>query len=485
MILKELLRNINYEVVQGDDAIEIENLCWDSRRVKPNSLFICVKNKNVDRHNFAADSVKNGAIALVIEHEVYNIPHYITIIKVDNSKAAMAIIASAFYKEPSRQFNLIGITGTNGKTSTSYFISKILESVNRRVGVIGTIANCIGDKTLQTEKLNPTTPDSIELQASFAEMALEGATDVVMEVTSSALAGYRVDGCEFEIGVFTNLTQDHLDEHGTMENYKKAKMRLFKMCRYAVLNADDPVSLEIKKDSPCMVLTYGINNIADFNAYDIKYSLDGVSFILDFHGIKNKVILNVPGKFSVYNALAAITTCYYLGLGLKEVIDGVNNIKGVKGRFESVPNNLGIMVIVDYAHTPDGLENILTSAREIANNKVITVFGCGGDRDKTKRPLMGQIAGHYSDYCIITSDNPRSENPMEIIKDIESGMKKTSCYYEKISDRKTAIDAAIRFADKGDIVIIAGKGHENYQIIGEDVFHFDDVEVAKALLKKQ
>lgn len=484
MILKELLQNINYEVIQGFDTIEIENLSWDSRRVKSNSLFICVKNKNVDRHDFAASAVKSGAVALIVEHEVFSIPDHITIIKVGNSKAAMSVIASIFYNEPSQYFNLIGITGTNGKTSTSYFISKILESVNRRVGIIGTIANSIGGKTLQTEKLNPTTPDAIELQASFAEMALEGATDVVMEVTSSALAGYRVDGCKFEIGVFTNLTQDHLDEHGTMENYKKAKMRLFKMCRYAVLNADDPLSLEIKKDSSSMVLTYGINNIADFNAYDIEYFIDRVSFTLDFHGIKNKVNVNVPGKFSVYNSLAAITTCYYLGLGLNEVIEGVNNIKGVRGRFESVPNNLGIMVIVDYAHTPDGLENILTSVREIATNKIVTVFGCGGDRDKTKRPLMGQIAGRLSDYCIITSDNPRSENPLAIITDIETGMKKTSCYYEKIEDRKAAISTALRFADKGDIVVIAGKGHENYQIIGENIFHFDDAEVVQELLKQ-
>jgi UDP-N-acetylmuramoyl-L-alanyl-D-glutamate--2,6-diaminopimelate ligase len=482
MILKELLKNIDYELVQGIDTIEVENLSWDSRRVKANSLFICVKNKNVDRHDYAISAVEKGATALVIEHDITNIPNHITIIKVGNSKAAMAIIASSYYKEPSRQFNLIGITGTNGKTSTSYFISKILESVKRRVGVIGTIGNCIGDKTLQTEKLNPTTPDSIELQASFSEMASEGVTDVVMEVTSTALAGFRVEGCEFEIGVFTNLTQDHLDEHGTMENYKKAKMRLFKLCRYGVLNADDPVSLEIKKDSSCMVLTYGINNIADFNAYDIQYSADGVSFTLDFHGIKNNVILNVPGKFSVYNALAAITTCYYLGLGLKEVIEGVNNIKAVKGRFESVPNDKGIMVIVDYAHTPDGLQNILASIREIAVNKVVTVFGCGGDRDKTKRPIMGQIAGSLSDYCIITSDNPRTEKPLEILKEIEVGIKKTSCYYEKIENRRDAINAALKFADKGDIVVIAGKGHENYQIIGEDVFHFDDVEVVKELL---
>lgn len=482
MILKNLLKDISYEIIQGTDTIEINNLCWDSRRVKPNSLFICVKNKNVDRHDFAIDALSKGALALIIEHQIPNIPEHITIIKVQNSKAAMAKIASAYYNNPSQKFNLIGITGTNGKTSTSYFISKILESVKRKVGIIGTIANCIGEKKLETEKLNPTTPDSIELQASFAEMASEGATDVVMEVTSSALAGFRVEGCEFEIGVFTNLTQDHLEEHGTMENYKRAKMKLFKLCRYGVLNADDPVSLEIKKESPCMVLTYGINNIADFNAYDIEYTMDGVSFTLDFHGIKNKVSLNVPGKFSVYNALAAITTCYNLGLGLKEVVEGVNNIRGVKGRFESVPNDREIMIIVDYAHTPDGLQNILTSAREIASKKVISVFGCGGDRDRTKRPIMGQIAGSLSDYCIITSDNPRTENPRSILQDIETGIKKTSCYYEKIENRRDAISAALKSADKGDIVIIAGKGHENYQIIGENVFHFDDVEVVKELL---
>lgn len=485
MKLKELLTKIPYEIIQGSDEIEIPNISWDSKRVKANSLFICVRSKNVDRHNYASAAIDKGAAALIVDRSIESIPRHITVIKVENTRKAMAFIANTFYDEPSKGFNLIGITGTNGKTSVSFFIAKILEYLGRKAGIIGTIENCIGDKILKTEKINPTTPDSMELQASFAEMVKEGVTDALVEVTSTALDKHRVDNCDFDIGIFTNLSQDHLDEHGTMENYKKAKMKLFKMCRLGIINADDEVYDDIKKNASCDVITYGIESPADFMAKNIKYSENGITFTLNFCGSNKNVQLNTLGKFNVYNSLASIAACYFLGIPIDVILDALSNITGVRGRFESVPNTKGYSIIVDYAHSPDSLKNILTSVRELTEKKVIVVFGCGGNRDKTKRPIMGEISGKFSDFCIITSDNPRKENPNTIIEDIEKGMKKTQCSYEKIPDRKMAIFAALTKSQAGDIVIIAGKGHENYQILGEKIIHFDDVEVVKEYFQNE
>lgn len=485
MKLKQLLNNINYELIQGSDESEIKNISWDSRNVGEDSLFICVKGKNVDRHDYALTAVEKGAIALVIQHEVENIPEGIAVIKVEDSQASMAVIASEFYNHPSRKFNLVGITGTNGKTSTSYFISEILESLGKNVGVIGTIENKIGNQSLNVEKKNPTTPDSLDLQSSFNEMVKNGVTDVVMEVTSIGLDHHRVDECDFNIGVFTNLTQDHLDEHGTMENYRDAKIKLFKMCKKGIINVDDPYAQDFIKAATCEVLTYGIDKEADYKAEDIIYSLEGVKFTLNYHGEKKAIDLKIPGKFSVYNALAAIGSCHSLGLSLEDIAKGISFIHTVRGRFETVPNSKGYMVVVDYAHTPDGLENILSSVRALTDKKVISVFGCGGDRDKTKRPIMGEIAGKLSDYCIITSDNPRTEDPESILKDVEEGIKKTDCSYEMEVDRKHGIYSALKKAQPGDIIVIAGKGHETYQIFKDKTIHFDDVEVAKEFLEKQ
>ncbi|WP_032122966.1 UDP-N-acetylmuramoyl-L-alanyl-D-glutamate--2,6-diaminopimelate ligase [Clostridium amazonitimonense] len=479
MKLYELLNELSYEIIQGSIDKDIKNLCWDSRRIKEESLFIAVKNKNVDRHVFIKEAIKKGAIALIVENEVEDIPKDITIIKVKNSKKAMAIIANKYYGEPSKNFNLIGVTGTNGKTSVTYFISKIFNGLDRKSGIIGTVENGIGGKKLTVEKLNPTTPDSIELQQSFYEMLKEGVEHVAMEVTSSALEGERVYKCDFNIGVFTNFTQDHLEEHGTMENYKKAKMKLFKMCKKGIINADDSIAEEIKENATCDIVTYGIEKEADFRAFDIRYSTTGVNFSLNYKGLIKNIVLNVPGKFSVYNALAAISACYLSGLNLDEIILALQGIHGVPGRFEGVQNNEGILAIVDYAHSPDSLENILTSLREISKGNIITIFGCGGDRDKTKRPIMGEIAGNLSHFCIITSDNPRRENPMTIINNIEEGMIKTQCEYKKVENRREAIFMGLRRAKPGDAVIIAGKGHETYQIIGDETIHFDDKEVVR------
>lgn len=479
MKLKDLISDLSYELIQGNIDTEIDNICWDSRNVTNNCLFICTKNKNVDRHQYVKDAIKDGANTILIEHDILNVPKNITVIKVKNSRTAMANISNKYYGEPSKKFNLIGITGTNGKTSVAFFITKILETLGHQVGIISTIENRIGSLKLKTKKINPTTPDSIELQSSFKEMLDKNAATVVMEVTSAALEQHRVDNCDFDIGIFTNLSQDHLDEHGTMENYKNAKLKLFNMCRLGIINADDKIYQEIEKNSLCDIITYGINNSADFMAKNILFTSDGTNFILDFRGNTKNVSLKTVGLFNIYNALTTIASCYFLGIPLDTIVDAINNIDGVKGRFEFIKNPKEISVIVDYAHTPDALKNILTSLKVLGPKKIITVFGCGGNRDTSKRAIMGEIAGNLSDFCIITSDNPRNESSMKIIDTIETGLKKTSCPHIKIENRKNAIYKALKMAQVGDTILIAGKGHENYQIIGEEIIHFDDVEIVK------
>jgi UDP-N-acetylmuramoyl-L-alanyl-D-glutamate--2,6-diaminopimelate ligase len=479
MKLYEFLKGIDYEILSGDINLEIDNIAWDTRNLERDSLFIAVKNRNVDRHSFVLDAVNSGAIALVVEREIENLPKNITIIKVEDSRKSMSVIAKNYYGNPMERLKVIGVTGTNGKTSVTYFISKILEANKIKCGIIGTIENTVAGQKMKTKKLNPTTPDAIELQGTFAEMLNHDATHAVIEVTSSALSQDRVYGCEFDIGIFTNLTQDHLEEHGTMDNYKNAKLKLFKMCKRGVINADDSVAVDIRATANCELITYGIENNSDFRATHIRYTSRGVNFKLEHEGEAKEVELNIPGKFSVYNALAAISSCCSLGLNLDEIIKAIKTIDGVPGRFQAVPNNRDILTIVDYAHSPDGLENILVSVKEIAKGRIILVFGCGGNRDTGKRPIMGEIAGNYSDYCIITSDNPRNEDPIKIIDDIEAGIIKTGCSYEKIEDRRKAIFKALEISEPGDSVIIAGKGHENYQILKDEIVHFSDEEVIK------
>ncbi|MBZ9633444.1 UDP-N-acetylmuramoyl-L-alanyl-D-glutamate--2,6-diaminopimelate ligase [Clostridium sp. FP1] len=477
--LYEILKGVDHEILVGDLNLEVCSITWDSRNIDRNSLFIAVKNKNIDRHDFVLDAISNGSIALVVEYEIPNIPEDITVIKVKDARKSMAIIAKNYYENPTEKLKIIGVTGTNGKTSVSYFISEILQALQVKCGIIGTIENTVAGKKMKTKKLNPTTPDSIELQGSFAEMLCYGATHAVIEVTSSALSQDRVYGCKFDIGVFTNLTQDHLEEHGTMENYKNAKLKLFKMCKKGIINIDDAVAAYIMDNANCEIITYGIENDCDFRAINIKYTSSGVNFNLVHNNEIREVQLSIPGRFSVYNALAAIATVYWLGLNLDDIIKAVKEIKGVPGRFQAIPNSKGILTIVDYAHSPDGLENILTSVKEFAKGRIILVFGCGGNRDTGKRSIMGEIAGKYSDYCIITSDNPRKEEPKLIIDEIEVGMIKTSCSYQKIQDRRQAISKALGMAEAFDTVIIAGKGHENYQVLKDETIHFSDEEVVR------
>lgn len=484
MLIKDLLKETEHTVLSGDKNIEISNIVYNSKKVIKGSLFVCIKGFKLDGHDYIVDAVKNGAVAILVEEELKNYPEDVVFIKVENTRKVLPQIGSIFYGEPSKDLNVVGITGTNGKTSVSIFVSNILESVKRKVGIIGTIDNRIGNKVLKLDRTTPTTPESLDLQYILHEMKKEDAYDVVMEVSSMALELHRVDYCDFKVGVFTNLTQDHLDNHKTMENYKNAKLKLFTRCKYAVVNADDDVYEDILNIATAKIFTFGINNKADLVAKDIEISIYGVKFKVVFKGMEREVFVKVPGLFSVYNALAAMGTCYCLGLSFDEIVKGVSEIKGVRGRFETIPSGKGYSVIVDYAHSPDALENVINTAKEFTDGKITTVFGCGGDRDRTKRPIMGEIAGKLSDYVVITSDNPRTEDPIRILNDVEDGVKKTDCSYEKIVDRKEAIHLAMDNASIGDVIIIAGKGHETYQILKDEVIDFDDAEVVREHLKE-
>ncbi len=486
MNIKELLIKIEYDILKGNDNAEVCEIAYDSRRVtKKNSLFVCIEGFKEDGHRFIDDAIKNGATSILVEKEIKINSEDVNVIKVKNARKVLSEISSAFYNEPSKELNLVGITGTNGKTSVSIIIANILENLGRKVGTIGTIDNRIGNKILEVEKNTPTTPESLELQMLLRKMSEEKVQDVIMEVSSMALELYRVDNCIFDIGVFTNLSQDHLDDHKTMENYKNAKLKLFTKCKYAIVNIDDSVSKDIINTATAKIFTYGINNSADLMANDIRLSPDGARFKISFNSEEKEVAIKIPGLFSVYNSLAAIAVCLHLGLTLDDIILALQDIKTIRGRAEAINTEDGYTVIIDYAHSPDALKNILTTVKGFVRGKVITVFGCGGDRDKTKRSIMGKIAGENSQFCIITSDNPRTEEPLQILYNIEEGIKETQCSYKKILDRKEAIYFAMDNAKSGDVIVIAGKGHETYQILKDRTIKFDDMEVVKEYLKKK
>ncbi len=483
MKLYELLKDMKYELISGNVDIDVANISYDSRKVIEGSMFVCIKGANVDGHDYIKEAIKKGALAIVIDEELELKSRNVTLIKVENSKIALASLASSFYSKPSKEINLVGVTGTNGKTTVIHYIKDILEANKKRTAIIGTLGYEFEEKEANIEKVNPTTPEALELQGLFREFKNKGAENVIMEVTSSALAKYRVENCNFNVGVFTNLSQDHLDEHDTMENYKNEKIKLFKKCLIGIINLDDKISEEIIKKAACKILTYGINKEADIRATDIKYKNDSVLFKVNFKSLRKEVEVNIPGKVTVYNVLAAIGGCIGLGVSISDIIKAMSNIKYVPGRLEIIKNSANKNVIVDYAHTPDALERLLMMAREATEGRVISIFGCGGDRDKTKRKVMGMAAGILSDYCIITSDNPRNEEPMSIIEDIEEGMSSINSSYEKIIDRREAIEKGLKILKDEDLLIIAGKGHEDYQIIGKEKIHFDDGEVVREILR--
>ncbi len=463
------------------EDIDVTGIAYDSRNVTEGNVFVCIKGFETDGHKYAQMAEKNGAAVIVAEDKVdVNIPVWY----VDNSRIAIAEAACRYYDHPSEKFKLIGVTGTNGKTTITYLIRSILEEAGICTGIIGTNQNIIGDKVLVTQSTTPTTPNALELQQLFAEMVQSDAECVVMEVSSHALELERVRGCHFDVGVFTNLTRDHLDFHKTMENYLKAKAKLFDISGKGVVNFDDEGGKRIVKSAKCDMLTVGIDEECDLRAKNIKITARGADFDMEYNGKTYPTHIAIPGKFSVYNAICAAGAAIQLGIDIETIRRGLANAAGVMGRVEVVPTDTDYTVIIDYAHTPDGLENIINTVKEFAKGRVITLFGCGGDRDSTKRPIMGEIAGRLSDYSIITSDNPRTEAPEKIVAEIAEGMKKTDGEYKIIVDRREAIGYALDFARKDDVIILAGKGQETYQIIGREKHDFDErVEVYRHLNK--
>ena len=418
-----------------------------------------------------------GAAALVVERKLdIDVPQ----ILVEDTRIAMAEMAAAYYGYPSREMQMIGVTGTNGKTSTTYMLKAIAERMGKKVGLIGTIRNMIGDIIIDTER---TTPESVDLQRILRQMKDEKVDVVIMEVSSHSLDQKRVHGIEYDVGEFTNLTQDHLDYHKTFENYFNAKKLLFKQSRMAVINKDDPYANRMMEGLDIPVMTFGIREKADVTASEIDITTRGVQFDFNYKNITSRFNVPIPGLFSVFNAIGAATVALSLGWNLDSIKYGLEHMMSVSGRLEPLPTGKNeFTVLLDYAHTPDALENVLKTVKGFATGRIVTLFGCGGDRDHAKRPIMGEIAGRFSDFAIVTSDNPRTENPMDIINSIVEGVKKSGCEYVVIENRREAIEYALKNARKNDVIILAGKGHENYQEINGGKHHFDEKEIVAEIL---
>lgn len=483
MRLAEVLKGVDIKGRYGSLDVDISDVVYDSRKVSPGCLFICIPGFKVDGHKFIKDAVRTGAAAAIVENDVE--VEGITVVKVEDSRKTMPLLGSNFYRNPTEQLKLIGITGTNGKTTTTYLIESILAHAKKKTGVIGTISIKIGKEKIDSSR---TTPESVDLQKLFREMLDRKVEYAVMEVSSHALDLGRADHSSFRIGIFSNLTQDHLDYHKSFENYREAKKKLFYKTTHAnIINIDDLHGRIIAEEIKVLktpLLTYGIDNKADIMAKDIEISARGIRFTLVTPTYSIEIKNSIPGRFSVYNCLAAAAAAYVEGIDKHSIKDGIHNL-GVPGRSEVVDIDKPYTVIVDYAHTPDGLINILNAVRQYAKGRVITVFGCGGDREKEKRPIMGEAAGKLSDYCIITSDNPRSEEPNSIIKQVEEGINRTDCDYICIENRRDAIKYALTIAEQHDIVLLAGKGHETYQILKDGTIPFDEREIVRELIREE
>ena len=471
MKLSKLLEGmqITKNTVAGDP--EIGEVRYDSRAVQPGDLFVAVRGFETDGHKYIQSALEKGAAAVVCEEAGEGVPAVFT----ENSRRALAVIGANRFGHPAEQLRMIGVTGTNGKTTTTYLVKHILEMQGAKVGLIGTNQNLIGEEIVETER---TTPESYELHALFRRMVDAGCTYCVMEVSSHSLVLDRVYGIPFEVGAFTNLTQDHLDFHKTMEEYRKAKAILFTICSRGVINMDDPAGEKMLLDAKCPVETYSEKyDSADLVAKDIRLHADSVDFVASAKEGIARVHLGIPGQFSVANALTALSVCRALGVPLADAAAALKTAHGVKGRVEVVPTDTDYTVLIDYAHSPDGVENVLRAVRGFTKGRVIALFGCGGDRDRTKRPKMGAIAARLADFCIVTSDNPRTEEPQAIINDILEGMKDSKTPKEVIVNRPEAIRFALGMAQKDDTIVLMGKGHETYQEIHHVKHHLDEREV--------
>ena len=476
MLISKMTNNVEHRLIGAD--IDIPRIEYDSRKVQPGDLFCCINGTFKDGHDYAESAVKAGAAALLVERELpFDVPQIV----VPNSRKAMAELAINFYEHPLDGIPVIGITGTNGKTTTTYMVKSIAEKAGYKVGLIGTIRNLVGDKIIPTER---TTPESVELQRVFRMMRDEGVNLIVMEVSSHALDQDRVHGIEYIIGGFTNLTQDHLDYHKTFDNYLAAKKIMFERSKFAVVNADDEHSNMLLDGLNLPAMRYGVRaNLADIRAANIEICPENIEFDMICTMGMQHITVPIPGLFNVFNALLAAGICLKLGISLSCIAAGLAGVVSVSGRMETLPTDgFDFSVILDFAHTPDGLENLLTSVRGFAKARVICVFGCGGDRDNLKRPIMGETAASHADFCVVTSDNPRTEDPMRIIGMVLEGVERTSCPHVVIENRREAIRYALGIAKKDDIVVLAGKGHEYYQEINGVKHPFDEKLIVAEIL---
>ena len=484
MNLQHLLKTVDATLTVGDHNKEISGIANDHRKVEPGNVFVCYRGVAVDGHEFIRQAVQNGANAIVGEQPPpKGFPNGPTYFQTTNGRAALALIAANWYGNPANHLKLIGITGTNGKTSTAYLVHSIFEAAGLKSAIMGTVGHRFGHVVVPAAT---TTPDSLTLHDLFSQFVSAGLQYVIMETSSQGLAQHRLAGLEFKTAVFTNLTQDHLDYHESMDEYLNAKAMLFRQIQrengLAVLNADDPASNQIRQATDAKVQTYGLDKIADLTARDIESTLKGLTFTAITPLGKIRAKLRLMGDYNLYNALAAIGIVQHHGCSIDEIREGLESTV-VPGRFELIDRGQDFAVIVDYAHTPDGLENLLSAARRITEGRLICVFGCGGDRDRGKRPRMGRISATIANHSVITSDNPRTENRDQILNDILTGIPDGSSY-DLIPDRREAIGRAIELAKGGDLIAVAGKGHEDYQILGDRTIHFDDREVVAEYLER-
>lgn len=484
MKLTQLLERLQYEVIQGKDDIEVTELINDSRKVTDGSVFVCISGAVSDGHAYIQDVAEKGAAAVIVEKDV-DAPEGLTVIRVEDTRYALALMSCAYFGYPAEKLKVIGITGTKGKTTTTYMVKSILEGVGHKVGLIGTIEAIIGDTTIPA---NNTTPESYTIQKYFAQMVEAGCDSVVMEVSSQGLMLHRTAGIPFEIGIFTNLGEDHIgpNEHKDFEDYKRCKGLLFKQCRIGIANVDDPWYEDVFRGATCQVETFGFSEKADLRATDVEHiSRPGylgvkyhVSGLMDFD-----VEIDIPGDFSVYNSLTAIAVCRHFAVPEENIRQALKVAK-VKGRIEMIKVSDDFTLMIDYAHNAMALESLLLTLRDYHPERIVTVFGCGGNRSKTRRYEMGEVSGRLSDFTIITSDNPRFEEPQAIIDDIIVGMKKTDGAYLAICDRKEAIKYAIEHGQPGDVIILAGKGHETYQEIKGVKYDMDERVLIQEVLEE-
>ena len=481
MKLYELIKKLPVLEMTADKETEVTGICSDSRKVSSGCIFVAIKGLTSDGHRFIRNAVKDGASVIICEEKCEErIPY----IRVPNSRNAMALVSAAWFGYPAERMNMIGVTGTSGKTTSTHLIRHILQSTtHQRIGMIGTNGNYIGEEFIHTEY---TTPDSYELHALLRRMADAGCSTVVMEVSSHSLAQDRVDGICFDVAAFTNLSQDHLDFHHNMEEYARTKKHLFSMCKKACINLDDAYAKYMMQGISCPVMTTSIERKdTDLYVKDIHLSASSVSFEAVCGEENAAVQLAIPGLFSVHNALTAISVCMQAGISLQQCAEALSSAKGVKGRVETVPVPGDYTVVIDYSHKPDALENVLKTLRPITKGRLIVLFGCGGDRDREKRPVMGKVASENSDLVVVTSDNPRTEQPEKIIEEITAGLTGSKTPYHVICDRVEAIHWVLDNAHKDDVILLAGKGHEDYQVIGHEKHHMDEREIVADYLKEK